>query len=402
MTPLAIAFVPLTDSAILVAAKERGFAENHGLDLTLIRDLSWATVRDRLVSGQVQAAHMLAPLALAVTLGLSQRRAAIAAPFKLGLNGNALTLSPALTRLLDPDAARRIANPGEAARAFARGLAAVGRPPVLGVVHRFSSHALMLRYWLDYAGVDPDRDVELRVLPPSQMVEALGAGEIDGFGAGEPWSSVAVAAGCGEIATIGANIWQRGVEKVLALREDWAEANPDTLDRLLLALDEAGAWCENPANRGELAELLAREAYVGQPAKIIERALGGRLLAGPDGTVVEAPDFLMLHRESANFPWRSQALWIYSQMVRWNYLEASAAAEAAASRVFRSDLYRRALAGGQTPLPGASMKVEGSLDEPLSVGSDRGTLTLGPDRFFDGRVFDPMRIADYLASFPER
>ena len=89
-------------------------------------------------------------------------------------------------------------------------------------------------------------------------------------------------------------------------------------------------------------------------------------------------------------------------MVRWNYLEASAAAEAAASRVFRSDIYRRALAGGQTPLPGASMKVEGSLDEPLPVGSDRGTLTLGPDRFFDGRVFDPIRIADYLASFPAR
>ncbi len=402
MTPLAIAFVPLTDSAILVAAKERGFAEKQGLDLTLVRDLSWATVRDRLVSGQVQGAHMLAPLALAVTLGLSQRPAAIAAPFKLGLNGNALTLSRALSGLLDPDVAARVADPGEAARAFARGIAQLTRPPVLGVVHRFSSQALMLRYWLDFAGVDPDREVELRVLPPSQMVDALGAGEIDGFSAGEPWSSVAVEAGCGEVATIGANIWKRGVEKVLGLREDWADANPETLDRLLLALDEAGSWCEEPANRGALATLLARKKYVGQPAEILERALGGALRAAPDGIMVEVPDFLMLHRESANFPWRSQALWIYSQMVRWNYLEASPAAEAAASRVFRSDLYRRALAGGRTPLPGASMKVEGSLDEPLPVGSDRGTLTLGPDRFFDGRVFDPMRIAEYLASFPAR
>lgn len=399
MTPLAIAFVPLTDSAILVAARECGFAEQHGIDLTLVRDLSWATVRDRLVSGQVQGAHMLAPLAVAVTLGLSQQRSAIAAPFKLGLNGNALTLSPRLAGLLDPDIAKRIAEPAEAARALARGLATLGRRPVLGVVHRFSSQALMLRYWLDFAGIDPDRDVALRVLPPSSMVPALAAGEIDGFSAGEPWSSVAVAAGCGEIATLGTRIWQRGVEKVLGLREDWAEANPEPLDRLLLALDEAGAWCEEPANRAALATILERADYVGQPAELIERALSGVLRAGPDGTLVEAPDFLLLHREAANFPWRSQALWIYSQFLRWNYLEPSAEAEAAAARVFRSDLYRRALAGGRTPLPGASLKLEGSLDEPLPVGSDRAALTLGPDRFFDGRVFDPVQIADYLASF---
>lgn len=401
-TPLAIAFLPLTDSAILVAAKEQGFAEAQGLDLTLMRDVSWATVRDRLVYGQVQAAHMLAPLAVAVTLGLSQYPASIVAPFTLGLNGNALTLAPHLARLLDQNHQARANDPGAAAEAFASGLKALKRPPVLGVVHRFSSHALMLRYWLGYAGVDPDCDVTMRTVPPSLMVEALRAGEIDGFCAGEPWGSVAVAEGVGEIAAAGAKIWRRGVEKVLGVREDWASANPETLDRLLRALDKAAAWCDLPANRGTLAEMLAREEYLAKPAELLEQALSGHMPLAIGGERVRIDDFLLFHRESANFPWRSQALWIYSQMVRWKLIEPSTTAEAAAANVFRSDLYRRALAGGATPMPGASAKVEGSLGRPLAVGSNRGTLTLGPDRFFDGRVFDPAAIDAYLESFEVR
>jgi two-component system, oxyanion-binding sensor len=111
------------------------------------------------------------------------------------------------------------------------------------------------------------------------------------------------------------------------------------------------------------------------------------------------PDFMLFSREATGFPWRSQALWIYSQLVRWGMIERTDAGEAAAGRVFRPDVYRRALAGSDTPMPGASMKVEGALGAPLPVGSSRGALTLGPDRFFDGRVFDPDRIEDYLAGF---
>ena len=385
MTPLAIAFLPLTDSAILVAARERGFAEAEGIALALVRDTSWANVRDRLVYGQVQAAHLLAPLAVAVTLGLSQQPAAIAAPFKLSVNGNALTLSPELAAALDPIGKHRIDDPVATAHDFAAAIGLFRRKPVLGIVHRFSSHALLLRYWLGYAGIDPDRDVTLRVLSPTLMADALGAGEIDGFTAGEPWNSVAVNAGCGEIAAAGVSLWKRGVEKVLGVRESWADANPGLLDRLLRALDRASAWCDDPANRDELAAMLAMPGYVGQPAEIIARALGGLMPLRRGGEAERVADFVLFHREAANFPWRSQALWIYSQLVRWNFVEPSATAEAAAAHVFRSDLYRRALGGGSTPMPGASMKVEGSLGAPLAVGSDRGPLTLGPDRFFDGR-----------------
>ena len=399
MTRIAAAFVPLTDSAVLVAAARLGFAAAEGIELELVREPSWATVRDRLIYGQVQVAHLLAPLAVAVTLGLNQPPVALAAPFKLGMNGNAITLSSELAAALDPDVRRRVADPVATAHDLAAAIGLHRRKPVIGIVHRYSCHALALRYWLAFAGVDPDRDLLLRVLPPSMMADALGLGEIDGFIVGEPWSSVAVAEGLGEIVAFSANIWRKSVEKVLAMREDWAEANPDVVDRLLRALDRAAAWCDDPANAAELAAMLSEEHVIGQPAEVIERALSGRIPLVRGGEAVEAQDFFIFHREAANFPWRSQALWIYSQFVRWGFVAPGEEARTKAAGLFRSDIYRRALAGGATPLPGASSKVEGALELPSGAGSDSGKLTLGPDRFFDGRVFDPDAVDSYLAGF---
>ncbi len=373
MTPISIAFLPLTDSAVLVAAKEQGFAAEAGLDLTLVRSTSWATVRDRLVYGQVQAAHMLAPLAVAVTLGLSQQPAPLIAPFRLNLNGNALTLSPEFAAALDPVLANRVEDPVATAHDFASAIGMHRRKPVIGVVHRFSTHALMLRYWLGFAGVDPDRDLTLRVLPPSLMVEALRAGEIDGFMAGEPWSSAAVSEGLGQITAFGSQLWRRGVEKVLATRADWAEMNPETLDALLVALDRSAAWCDAPENHGALASMLAAPRYVNQPVDLILPALSGRLVLGQGEAPVSEPDFLMLHREAANAPSPDHGLWIYSQFLRWGMVDASDAAQAAAAAVFRPDLYRRALADG---------------------------APAGPvERFFDDRAFDPADVADYVRAF---
>lgn len=398
MTPLSIAFLPLTDSAPLIVAQAKGFAEGQGIDLSLVRTTSWATLRDRLVYGQVHAAHMLAPLAIAVNLGLSQHPAAISAPFKLNVNGNALVMAPEFAQALDPDPAKRVHDPEAVAHDFANAIGLYKRKPVIGVVHRFSSHALMLRYWLGYAGVDPDRDVQLRVLPPSFMVEAMRLGEIDGFIAGEPWNSVAVAEGVGEIVAAGVDIWKRGIEKVLAMRTDWMETNAETVDRLLVAVSQAASWSDDPANREELAQLLERPEHVGQPAEWIMSALTGRLVLRRGDPPTDIPDFLLFHREASGFPWRSQALWIYSQLVRWGMVKASAATERQAADVFRPDVYRRALGGEGLPMPGASMKLEGALTSPLPVGAYQGALTLGPDRFFDGAVFDPDDIGGYLAA----
>ncbi|MDO7834566.1 CmpA/NrtA family ABC transporter substrate-binding protein [Sphingobium sp. HBC34] len=398
-TGLKIAFLPLTDAAVLVAAREQGFAEEEGLALDLVRTTSWATLRDRLVFGQVHAAHMLAPLAVAVTLGLSQQAAPLAAPYKLNVNGNMLVMASGFAAALDPDLAARLADPLGTAHDFAAAIGLWRRKPVIGVVHRFSSHAIMLRYWLASAGVDPDRDVVLRVLPPSLTVEAIRAGEIDGFIAGEPWGSAAVDAGLAETVAIGERIWRRGVEKVLAFREPWLEGNPDTVDRLLRALVRAAAWCDDPGNHPALAVLLADPRYVDQPADCILRALSGQIIARTGQPPISSPDFMLFSREATPFPWRSQALWIYSQLVRWNMVAHDAATVAKAGAVFRPDIFRRALAGSNVPMPGASMKLEGAVHMPLAVGSRQGELTLGPDHFFDGRVFDPERIDDFLASF---
>lgn len=398
-TSLRIAFLPLTDAAVLAVAREKGFAEEEGLHLDLIRTVSWATLRDRLVFGQVQAAHMLAPLAVAVTLGLSQQAAPLSAPAKLNVNGNMLVMASEFAQALDPDVAARLDDPLGTAHDFATAIGLWRRKPVIGVVHRYSSHAIMLRYWLASAGVDPDRDVMLRVVPPSLTVEAMRAGEIDGFIAGEPWGSAAVDAGLAEAVAIGERIWRRGVEKVLAFRTPWLEENPDGVDRLVRSLVRAASWCDEPDNHEALAHLLSQPSYVDQPADLILRALSGRIVPRVDMAPLDMSDFMLFSREATPFPWRSQALWIYSQLVRWKMVEHSPENAAKAASVFRPDIFRRALADSNVPLPGASMKVEGAVVSPLAVGSKRGELTLGPDRFFDGRVFDPERIEDFLDSF---
>jgi len=399
VTPIRIAFLGLTDAAVLVAAREKGFAQAEGIALELLRDTSWATLRDRLVYGQVQAAHMLAPLAVAVTLGLSQQPCALAAPCKLNVNGNLLVMAPDFAAALEPDATARLGDPLATAHDFAAAIGLHHRKPIIGVVHRFSSHALILRYFLASAGIDPDRDVVLRVLPPSLMVEAMRTGEIDGFTAGEPWGSAAIDAGLAEAVAASERLWQRGVEKVLAFRADWMDAHPETVDALVRALAKAALWCDDPANRAELALLLADPAHVGQPAALIERALAGRIVPRAGEAPVSLPDFMLFAREATPFPWRSQALWIYSQLVRWKMVKPSDDARARAAAVFRPDVYRRALADSDLPMPGASMKVEGAVAAPLPIGAPRGSITLGPDRFFDGRAFDPERIEEYLASF---
>ncbi|MCH8686639.1 CmpA/NrtA family ABC transporter substrate-binding protein [Pedomonas mirosovicensis] len=395
-----IGFLPLVDSAILIAAQECGFAAAEGVAIELVRDVSWSNIRDRVVHGRLHAAHMLAGLPIAVSLGLGQPATPLIAPFNLGLNGNAITLSLAIAGALGPE---RLADPAASAEALARVVRqrqADGASPLrLGIVHPFSSHNYMLRYWLAYAGLMPDRDVGLVVVPPPYMVDALRSGEVDGFCVGEPWSSVAVAEGVARIVALGCRIWQRGVEKVLGCRADWAEANPDALAALIRALDRAASWTGDAAHHADLAAMLAQPRYLDKPAELIRRALDGRLTVAPAAPPIAAEDFLLFYKDAANFPWVSQALWIYSQMVRWGQVAPSDAAEAEVRRVFRPDLYRRALGDSATPLPGANAKVEGSLDISLPVGSPRGRLSIGPDRFFDNRVFDPVDIAGYLRSF---
>ena len=396
-----IGFLPLVDAALPILAHELGFAAREGVEIEFIRDMTWATVRDRLLYGHTDAAHLIAPLAIATALGRDRPAVPLAVPFVLGLNGNAVTFSTALAAevglgdgLGDPAAL------GAALREAAAARKAAGRPLRFGVVHRYSSHNYMLRYWLAGVGIQPDSDVEITVTSPPFAADALAAGEVDGICVGEPWNAIAVDRGVGHIALATAQIWRRGVEKVLAVRSDVIEARRDAVEALLRALHAAAAHFVEPASAAESAAILARPAYLDAPQDAIERAITDRIRVVPGGAPVAYPDFMFQYREAANFPWRSQAAWLYSQMVRWDKIAFSPADAATAAEVFRPDIYRAALAGSGAPLPGASSKLEGGLDAPIGAGSTQGRLLLGSDRFFDRRAFDPEDIAGYLASLP--
>lgn len=391
-----IGFLPLVDAALPILARELGFAEGEGLALELVRDVTWATVRDRLLYGHTDAAHMVAPLAIATALGRDRPAAAMAVPFVLGLNGNAVTFSTALGEacglgdtLGDPHAV------GAALRA-----AMQKRRLRFGVVHRHSSHNYMLRYWLAGVGIRPDEDIEIVVTSPPFAADALAAGEVDGICVGEPWNSIAVDRGVGRIALATAQIWRRGVEKVLAMRTEVAEQRADATSRLIRALHGAAAHFVRLDTAEESAAILARPAYLNAPVDAILRAITDRIRLAAGGTPVHYPDFMFQYREAANFPWRSQAAWLYAQMTRWDGRSYDANDAAIACRTFRPDLYRAALAGSDAVLPGASSKLEGALAEPIGAGSTQGRLVLGDDRFFDRRAFDPDDILGYLASLP--
>jgi ABC-type nitrate/sulfonate/bicarbonate transport system substrate-binding protein len=394
-------FMPLLDAALLVAAKEQGFAAAEGVDLDLVRENSWANIRDRLAVGHFQMAHVLAPMPIACNLGLTPLAAPTIVPMALGLGGNAVTVSRELWAQMAEAGAQAEFAPASAGRALktvvdarARG----GQPALrFAVVHPHSGHNYELRYWLAACGIDPDRDVEIVIVPPPLTADALGGATIDGFCAGEPWNTAAVLQGHGRIVTVKAAIWRSSPEKVLSVSEAWSRDHPETLAALLRALCHAARWCGEPANHAELAGMLAQDAYLARPAAWMLPALTGRLLV-PGAEPRMADDFFIPFARAATFPWKSHALWFYTQMVRWGQVAHTPANAEVARTTYRPDLYRAALGPLGVALPVANSKVEGALQRATPVGSAGASLVLGPDGFFDGGLFDPDQVDGYIAA----
>jgi NitT/TauT family transport system ATP-binding protein len=398
---LTLGFIPLVDCAPLVVAAEKGFGAAEGLDLTLVREHSWSNIRDRVMLGHFDAAHMLGPLPIAASLGIGGHLdVSIVAPFSLNLGGNAITVSEPLFAEMEAQGATLGDGPAVMAGALKRAILQrreAGKAPLtFAMVYPFSGHNYELRYWLASAGLDPDRDLRLTVVPPPFMVDALTAGHVDGFCVGEPWNSIAVERGIGVIVTTKSALWRQGPEKVLGVRQAFAEEHPARLAALIRALHRAAAWADVEANRSELAALLADPRYVGAPAAVIRRALSGEMLLRAGQAPVRVPDFLVFHAHAANFPWQSHSLWFYSQMVRWGQIGFTADLAERARHVYRPDLYRHALLATDADLPGASAKIEGALRRPTPVGSRHGRMVLGPDGFFDSVLFDPDDVQGYL------
>ncbi len=341
MRELSIGYIPLTDAAVVIAAAERGFAARHGLAIRLAREASWATLRDKLVLGHVDAAHMLAPLAIATSMGLGPGpRLALTVPFALNLNGNAITLSRALWDVMDEMPGAGVARVARALGRASRSRAAAGLPALtLATVFPFSSHTYLLRRFLAAGGIDPDRDVRITVMPPPYMADALRDGTVDGFCVGSPWNSAAVASGAGRIAAIGPEIVPDAPEKVLALSP--ARLGPETVGPLVATLKEAAAWCSLSENRAELAALLAEPRHLGIPAELLRPTLDDRLPLASGGPFAIGQGYLRLgggvHR-----PDRRHAGWILGEMVSAGQVAPGAADAGEAEAIYDPAAFDRA------------------------------------------------------------
>jgi ABC-type nitrate/sulfonate/bicarbonate transport system substrate-binding protein len=369
---LRIGYVPLTDAALLHVAKARHFAAARGVEIELVADSSWANIRDKLVAGHFDAAHMLAPAAIAVSLGIDQIEALLVAPVALGLNGNAITVSQALFEALRQEAQGDMADPRVTATALA-GIAARRRergeaPVTLGHVFPFSSHHYQLRLWTRAGHLDPNGDVRLVVVPPPLMVWTLRKGQLDGFCVGAPWNAVAVAAGAGIILHQGTAIVRDCPEKVLAFRAEWMRSNGDDVRALTEAVGDASRWAAAPSNRDALAALLANIEGQDVSARTIERVLESP--ASPSGPA-RSETGLRLGEDAIKAD-PAQALWLYAQM-------------AAAGQTVYSRVQAEAAAAVYAPALGPSISRPAAT--PVA---------------FDGPAFSPNDIASYLRALNAR
>ena len=345
-TPLRIGFIPLVDAAALIVAVDKGFAAAEGLDITLVREVSWSNVRDKLNIGLFDAAHLLAPVAIASSLGLAQVRVPIVAPFNLAINGNAITVNNALHAAIKGELDGDASDPLATAKALARVIAARRKRGedqlTIGMTFPFSTHNYQLRFWMAEGGVDPDEDVRLVVLPPPYMVDSIVNGQVDAFCVGAPWNSIAVDLGIAHILHFGSDILARAAEKVLAVREPWANDNPQIVAKLVRAHQRAADFIESPEHRQEASVILSRPDRIGVDPEVILRTLTGRLKVSPDGTVRESSRYLLVGCEGAGRPDPVQAAWLYAQMVRWGQAPLNTELLQAAMRVFEPGLYDKA------------------------------------------------------------
>jgi ABC-type nitrate/sulfonate/bicarbonate transport system substrate-binding protein len=325
--PLRIGFIPLVDAAILLVAVDKGFAAAEGLNVELARDVSWSNVRDKLAVGHYDAAHLLAPIAIASTLGLQHAKAPIIATFNLALNGNAITVSPALLFELRRAAEGDLAVPQIGARALAkivREREARGQEPLtFGMTFPFSVHNYQLRYWMAEGGVEPDEDVRLIVLPPPYMVDSLARGQVDGFCVGAPWNLVARNNGVGEILYLGCEIFRYAPEKTLAFAQAFCDRKPALIEALIRACLKAAEFANAQENRDEVAALLARPDRVGVDAQTIRRVLDGRLPTRGEKGDLANERYLVLGDRASGRPDTRHAIWLYAQMVRWRQAQFS-------------------------------------------------------------------------------
>lgn len=329
--------MPLTDAAPLLVARALDLFVKHGVDVRLSREVGWATVRDKIIYRELEAAHAPAGMLFSTQLGRGSPRCDVLTAFVFNLHGNAITLARELAPIAGDvgamlrDQVRR--RRGERRLTF-------------GVVFPWGSHHALLRAWLRAARLDPEQDVRVVIVPPAQMHRNLVAGTLDGYCVGEPWNSLAAHSGAGWIAALSA-VQDRGhIEKVLMVRADFAAERAAEHAAVVAALHEAAAWCDEPSNREELVRLLALGDHLNVTPEVIAPALAGTWRSALSAPTAPAQG-MIFHRGDANAPWPAAAAALLRQLVGTGLLSGVAGDDPVLPRrLFRHDLFQQAVAAG--------------------------------------------------------
>ncbi len=403
---LKFGFIKLTDMAPLAIAYEKGYFEDEGLFVTLEPQANWKVLLDRVITGELDGAHMLAGQPLAATIGFGTE-AHIVTPFSMDLNGNGITVSNEKPNI-PVDANGKVQHPISAAalKPVVEKFKSEGKPFNMGMVFPVSTHNYELRYWLAAGGIHPGfysptdisgqikADALLSVTPPPQMPSTLEAGTIYGYCVGEPWNQQAVFKGIGVPVVTDYEIWKNNPEKVFGLTKQFVDENPNTTLALTKALIRAAKWLDenDNANRMEAVEILSRSEYVGADAEVIANSMTGTF-EYEKGDKREVPDFNVFYRYYATYPFYSDAVWYLTQMRRWGQIpEAKDDAwyDEVAKRVYRPDIYLKA----------AKMLVdEGVVDElDFPWDTDGYRAPTPAEDIIDGVAYDGREPNAYLDS----
>ncbi len=354
-----IRFIPLTDCASVVVAAAMGFDEKYGIKITVSKEASWAAVRDKMVNGELHAAHVLYGLVYGLQLGIGGPKTDMSVLMTLNNNGQAITLS---NQLKDKGV-----TTGEALKKL---VDAEKRDYTFAQTFPTGTHAMWLYYWLASHGINPFSDVKNIVVPPPQMVANMRVGNMDGFCVGEPWGARAIADKIGFTAITTQDIWKDHPEKVLGCTAEFVQKNPNTARALIMAVLEASKYIDTLSNRPKVTQLIAEKSYVNTAEDVIEQRFMGNYEDGL-GKKWKDPNSMKFYNDGAvNFPYLSDGMWFLTQHKRWGLLKEDPDYLAVAKKINQIDLYKQAASQVKVPIPKDVMRSSKLLDGVVWDGKD--------------------------------
>jgi nitrate/nitrite transport system substrate-binding protein len=355
-----IGFIPLTDCSSVVMAAVQKFDEKHGIKIIPTKEASWASVRDKLVNGELDAAHVLYGLVYGVQLGIGGPKKDMNVLMNLNHNGQAITLSNKLKDAGVTDGAT-----------LAKKVLSKDREYIFAQTFPTGTHAMWLYYWLAAQGINPFKDVKNITVPPPQMVANMRVGNMDGFCVGEPWNNRAIMDKIGFTAVTTQDIWVDHPEKVLGTTADWVAKHPNTARAMTAAIIEAGKWIDaSLVNRRTTAETVAQKAYINTDMDVILERMLGRYSNGLGKSWDDKNHMKFFNDGAVNFPYLSDAMWFLTQHKRWGLIKEDPDYLAVAKKVNRIDIYRQAATAAGVGLPKSDMRSHKLIDGVVWDGKD--------------------------------